>query len=104
VGLEGWPSCRILQGHLKDSEVLRDLPERYPRLTGHPNHIVMTLPRIWLHRADIDEGNKPGMTPGQFAKLREANKRIRLLEQANEVGQSLRYTSVIGDLQSAAVS
>lgn len=44
------------------------------------------------------------MTHGQFAKLREANKRIRLLEQANEVGQSLRYTSVIGDLQSAAVS
>ncbi|MEC4616369.1 transposase [Tsukamurella tyrosinosolvens] len=34
----------------------------------------------WLRRADIDEGNRPGVTSGQSAELREANKRIRLLE------------------------
>ena len=44
----------------------------------------MTLTK-WLRRADIDDGNKPGMTSGQSAELREANKRIRLLEQENEV-------------------
>ena len=44
----------------------------------------MTLQK-WMRRADIDDGNKPGMTSGQSAELREANKRIRLLEQENEV-------------------
>ncbi|WP_197466819.1 transposase [Tsukamurella pseudospumae] len=44
----------------------------------------MTLQK-WLRRADVDDGNKPGMTSGQSAELREANKRIRLLEQENEV-------------------
>jgi len=42
-------------------------------------------------------GQQAGDDAGQFAKLGEANKRIRLLEQANKVGQSLGYTSVIGD-------
>ncbi|MFC3241733.1 IS3 family transposase [Gordonia humi] len=44
----------------------------------------MTLQK-WMRRADIDDGNKPGVTSGQWAELREANKRIRLLEQENEV-------------------
>ncbi|MET9326000.1 IS3 family transposase [Tsukamurella sp. NPDC003166] len=44
----------------------------------------MTLQK-WMRRADIDDGNKPGMTSGQSAELREANRRIRLLEQENEV-------------------
>jgi transposase len=44
----------------------------------------MTLTK-WLRRADIDEGNKPGTTTTQSAELREANKRIRLLEHENEV-------------------
>ena len=44
----------------------------------------MTLQK-WLRRADIDEGRAPGVTSGESAELREANKRIRLLEQENEV-------------------
>lgn len=44
----------------------------------------MTLTK-WMRRADIDDGNKSGMTSGQSVELREANKRIRLLEQENEV-------------------
>ncbi|WHU49902.1 IS3 family transposase [Gordonia sp. L191] len=44
----------------------------------------MTLQK-WMRRADVDDGTKPGMTSGQSAELREANKRIRLLEQENEV-------------------
>ena len=44
----------------------------------------MTLQK-WLCRADIDEGAKPGRTRAEVGELREARKRIRLLEQANEV-------------------
>ena len=39
----------------------------------------------WLTVADREEGVKPGPTVGEMAELREAKKRIRLLEQENEV-------------------
>jgi transposase len=39
----------------------------------------------WLARADRDDGVKPGSTTAELAELREAKKRIRLLEQENEV-------------------
>ena len=44
----------------------------------------MTLQK-WLRRADIDEGVKPGQSRTESVELREARKRIRLLEQENEV-------------------
>jgi len=44
----------------------------------------MTLSK-WMRQADIDEGNKPGTSSGESAELRDARKRIRLLEQENEV-------------------
>ena len=34
---------------------------------------------------DIEEGRRPGVSQAESAQLREANKRIRLLEQENEV-------------------
>ena len=39
----------------------------------------------WLKAADLQEGVKPGTTAAENAELREAKKRIRLLEQENEV-------------------
>lgn len=39
----------------------------------------------WLKLADIEDGNRPGVTAADAAELREAKKRIRLLEQENEV-------------------
>jgi transposase len=39
----------------------------------------------WLKRADIEDGNRPGVTVKEAAELREARRRIRLLEQENEV-------------------
>jgi transposase-like protein len=39
----------------------------------------------WLKRADIEDGARPGMTKDESAELREAKKRIRLLEQEAEV-------------------
>lgn len=44
----------------------------------------MTLQK-WLHRADIDEGIKPGQSRSETAEIRESKKRNRLLEQENEV-------------------
>jgi transposase-like protein len=45
---------------------------------------VMTLSK-WMRRADIDDGMKPGTTRQENAELREARRRIKLLEQENEV-------------------
>jgi transposase-like protein len=39
----------------------------------------------WVKIAEVDEGVKPGVTTSEQAELREAKKRIRLLEQENEV-------------------
>ncbi|MDH6284943.1 transposase [Prescottella agglutinans] len=39
----------------------------------------------WLKKADIDDGVRPGTTSDESAELREARKRIRLLEQEAEV-------------------
>jgi transposase len=39
----------------------------------------------WLRQADIDNGAKPGMTGSESADLRQVRKRIKLLEQENEV-------------------
>ena len=44
----------------------------------------MTLSK-WLRRAAVDDGTKPGGTRTENVELREARKRIRLLEQENEV-------------------
>ena len=39
----------------------------------------------WLQKADVEDGNRPGVTTAEAAELRDAKKRIRLLEQENEV-------------------
>jgi transposase-like protein len=39
----------------------------------------------WLSAADREDGVKPGASAGELVELREAKKRIRLLEQENEV-------------------
>ena len=41
--------------------------------------------RNWMRQADVEDGLKPGATGAENAELREARKRIRLLEQENEV-------------------
>ena len=39
----------------------------------------------WMKQADIEDGRRPGLSEDERKQLREANKRIRLLEQENEV-------------------
>ena len=48
----------------------------------------------WLKRADVEDGVCPGVTRADSDQLREANKRIRLLEQEAEVlRRALAYVS-----------
>ena len=39
----------------------------------------------WMKKADVEDGHRPGLSDDERRQLREANKRIRLLEQENEV-------------------
>lgn len=39
----------------------------------------------WLKKADVEDGNRPGVSDQHAAELREVKKRVRLLEQENEV-------------------
>jgi transposase len=39
----------------------------------------------WLKAADVEDGLKPGLSSGEHAENRELKKRVRLLEQENEV-------------------
>ncbi|WP_218921827.1 transposase [Kibdelosporangium phytohabitans] len=39
----------------------------------------------WLRQADADEGSSPGVSRSDSAELREARRRIKLVEQENEV-------------------
>jgi len=39
----------------------------------------------WLRQADVEAGDKPGVTRTESAELRELRRRNKLLEQENEV-------------------
>lgn len=43
----------------------------------------MTLNK-WMRQADVDDGNKPGVSRTESHELRDARRPIRLLEQENE--------------------
>lgn len=87
-GLEG---CRRAQALLREfrDDVVRVARDREAGVTVeqiakdfgvHP----MTLFK-WLRQADVDAGATPATAGSESAELREARKRIRLLEQENEV-------------------
>lgn len=44
----------------------------------------MTLSK-WLRQAAVDDGDRPGVTTVESAENRELKRRVRLLEQENEV-------------------
>ena len=47
--------------------------------------ISETCVQNWVRKAEVEDGIKPGSTAAENLELREARKRIRLLEQENEV-------------------
>ncbi len=44
----------------------------------------MTLSK-WLRQAAVDEGDRPGVSSAESAETRALKRRVRLLEQENEV-------------------
>ncbi|WP_405669632.1 transposase [Streptomyces sp. NBC_01530] len=70
-------------------DIVRVAGNRGPGVTVEPVAAdfgvhAMTL-RKWMRRTDIDDGTKPATTSQDNAELREARRRIELLEQENEV-------------------
>ena len=47
--------------------------------------ISQTCLHRWLRRAEIEDGQREGLTLAEEAEIRELKKRNRLLEQENEV-------------------
>ena len=47
--------------------------------------ISETCRQNWLRQADVEDGNRRGVTTSESAELRELRRRNRLLEQENEV-------------------
>jgi transposase-like protein len=47
--------------------------------------ISATTVQNWVSKAEVDEGVKPGVTSAENAENRDLRKRVRLLEQENEV-------------------
>lgn len=47
--------------------------------------ISETCLQNWLRQADVEDGNRPGVTATKSVENRELRKRVRLLEQQNEV-------------------
>lgn len=47
--------------------------------------ISETCLQNWLRAADVEDGNRPGVSSSEVAELRELRRRNRLLEQENEV-------------------
>lgn len=52
---------------------------------AHDFGIAESCLRNGLRHADAEDGNRPGVTASESAELRDARRRIRLLEQENEV-------------------
>jgi len=41
--------------------------------------------RNWMRQADVEDGGRPGTSAAENSELRQAKRKIRLLEQENEV-------------------
>lgn len=41
--------------------------------------------RVWVRRAETDAGERPGLTTGERARLRELEREVKELRRANEI-------------------
>ncbi len=44
--------------------------------------------RIWVRRAEVDDGRRPGLTTDERARLKELEREVRELRRANEILKS----------------
>lgn len=63
----------VRQGELTVAQVARDFG------------ISETSVSNWVAKADIEDGKRPGVTSKESVELKDARKRIRILEQENEI-------------------
>jgi transposase-like protein len=86
----GWKDVAVPKPYPREfrDDVVRVARDRDPGVTVeqiakdfgvHP----MTLFK-WMRQADVDAGTRPGVSGSDSAELREARKRIKLLEQEND--------------------
>ena len=70
-------------------DVIRVAPERDPdvmlKTVAKDFGISESCLANWLRAADVEDGIKPGTTAAENEELKKAKRRIRLLEQENEV-------------------
>lgn len=70
-------------------DVIRDTRNREPEVRikdiAADFGISKACLSTWMYRADRDEGIRPGPTTDELAENRDLRKRLRLLEQENEV-------------------
>ena len=62
-----------LQGDLTMAQVAKDFG------------ISETCVNNWVRKAQVEAGKRPGVTAAEAVELKEARKRIRILEQENEI-------------------
>jgi transposase len=41
--------------------------------------------RLWVRRAEVDEGRRPGLTSDERARMRELEREVKELRRANEI-------------------
>ena len=49
--------------------------------------------RVWVRRAEVDEGRRPGVTTDERARLSELEREVKELRRANEILKRRRLTS-----------
>jgi transposase-like protein len=87
----GWKDVPVSKPYPKEfrDDVVRVARNREPGVElsqiAKDFGIHFTTLYSWMKRADIEDGERPGATAAQSAELREAKKRIRLLDLENEV-------------------
>jgi transposase len=41
--------------------------------------------RVWVRRAEVDDGRRPGLTTDERARMKELEKEVKELRRANEI-------------------
>lgn len=65
----------------------QDYPSEWAAISGVATKLGMSAEtlRCWLRRAQIDGGERPGLTTDERQRLRELEKENRELKRANEI-------------------
>jgi transposase-like protein len=70
---------------------------------AHDFGISESCLRNWLRQADVEDGVRPGSAAAENAELREARRKIRLLEQENRGAAPGRGVPVAGEPAAGSV-